>query len=417
MKNFSFSLKTLFAFCGIFSILMYFSAPIYAYSNLYTWNSPIGFALETSSPVSQNDTDDKSNPLNLDCGSCILIEQKTGQILYSYNSHEKLKPASVTKLMSIYLIMEALSQRKISYDTKIPCSANAESMGGSQIWLTTTEELTVDEMIKAICIVSANDAVTAVSEYLGGTEENFVNMMNEKAKSLGMNETNFKNCHGIDEDDHYTSSYDIALLSKDLLNTYPEITKYTTIYMDTLRDGKSSLVNTNKLVRNYTGCTGLKTGSTSLALYNLSASATRDNLSLIAVVMKAPSSKIRFSDAASLLDYGFANFEYKELAKKDEVVKSLSVDKGVLPNVDVVPENDCGTLISKGNDINIEQNILISNEISAPISKGDVVGKLEFRLNGEVISEVNLIAKDDVGKMSIVSMEKLVVGDWLELLR
>lgn len=404
-------------FLIIFSILIFFSSPIYAYSDIHTWTSPASFLLETSSPVSSNNIDDASNPLNLDCGSCILIEQKTGQILYSYNSHEKLKPASVTKLMSIYLIMEAISQGKISYDTPIPCSSNAESMGGSQIWLTTTENLTVDEMLKAICVVSANDCVTAMAEYLGGTEENFVNMMNEKAKLLGMNDTNFKNCHGIDDDDHYTSSYDIAILSRALLNDYPEITKYTTIYMDTLRDGKSSLVNTNKLVRNYKGCTGLKTGSTSLALYNLSASATRDNLSLIAVVMKAPSSKIRFSNAASLLDYGFSNFEYKELAKKDEVVKSLSVDKGVLPNVDVVSENDCGTLISKGNDINIEQNVLISNEILAPISKGDVIGKLEFRLNGEVVSEVNLVARDDVGKMGIVSMEKLVVGNWLELLR
>lgn len=409
--------KKICVFIAIFSTFLYFSSVVSAYSMPYTWSSPASFSLETSSPISSNDIDDTQNPLNLDCGSCILIEQKTGQILYSYNSHEKLRPASVTKLMSIYLIMEALSQGKITYDTKIPCSSNAESMGGSQIWLTTTEELTVNEMLKAICIVSANDAVTAVSEYLGGTEENFVNMMNEKAKFLGMNDTNFKNCHGIDEDDHYTSSYDIALLSRALLNNYPEVTKYTTIYMDTLRDGKSSLVNTNKLVRNYNGCTGLKTGSTSLALYNLSASATRDNLSLISVVMKAPSSKIRFSNAASLLDYGFANFEYKELAKKDEVVKSINVDKGVIPSIDVVSESDCGTLISKGNDLNIEQNVLISNDISAPVSKGDVVGKLEFRLNGDVVSETNLIARDSVDKMGIVSMEKLVVGDWLELLR
>ncbi len=412
----SFLIKTFVVF-GIFSILIYFSSNVFAYSSPYTWSSPASFSLETSSPISSNDTDDTSNPLNLDCGSCILIEQKTGQILYSYNSHEKLRPASVTKLMSIYLIMEALSQGKISYDTKIPCSSNAESMGGSQIWLTTTEELTVDEMLKAICIVSANDCVTAMAEYLGGTEENFVNMMNEKAKTLNMNDTNFKNCHGIDEDEHYTSSYDIALLSKALLNTYPEVTKYTTIYMDTLRDGKSSLVNTNKLVRNYNGCTGLKTGSTSLALYNLSASATRNGMSLIAVVMKAPSSKTRFSNASSLLDYGFANFEYKELAKKDEVVKSLKVDKGVLPNVDIVSKNDCGTLISKGNDINIEQNIIAQDNISAPISKGDVIGKLEFRLNGDIISETDLIANCSVDKIGIISMEKLVVGNWFELLR
>ena len=232
--------KILYTFISL-ELILTFWAQAQAYSNLQSWNSPLEFTLETSASLNSNNTDDTSNPLKLDCGSCILIEQKTGQILYSYNSHEKLKPASVTKLMSIYLIMEAISQGKISYDTKIPCSQNAESMGGSQIWLTTTEELTVDEMLKAICIVSANDCVTAMAEYLGGTEENFVNMMNEKAKLLGMNDTNYKNCHGIDEDDHYTSSYDIALLSKALLNTYPEITKYTTIYMDTLRDRKIQL--------------------------------------------------------------------------------------------------------------------------------------------------------------------------------
>lgn len=394
---------------------MIFSSHVFAYS-AYMWTSPSSLTLEVSNNLSNN-IDDSSNPLNLDCGSCILIEQKTGQVLYSYNCHEKLRPASVTKLMSIYLIMEAISQGKISYDTKIPCSANAESMGGSQIWLTTTEELTVTEMLKAICIVSANDCVTAMAEYLGGTEENFVTMMNEKSKVLGMNDTNFKNCHGIDEDDHYTSSYDIALLSRALLNDYPEITKYTTIYTDSLRDGKSSLVNTNKLVRNYNGCTGLKTGSTSLALYNLSASATRNNLSLIAVVMKAPSSNLRFSNAASLLDYGFANFEYKELAKKDELVKSIKVSKGISPTVEAVCESDCGTLISKGNDINIEQNISLNENLSAPISKGDIIGKIQFCLNGEAVSECNLISNSSIEKINFVSMEKLVVGDWFELLR
>ena len=415
MKSLSLKKLTITFFSIIIIILMFFSSHVFAYSS-YMWTSPSSLTLEVSNNLSNN-IDDASNPLNLDCGSCILIEQKTGQILYSYNCHEKLRPASVTKLMSIYLIMEAISQGKISYDTKISCSANAESMGGSQIWLTTTEELTVDEMLKAICIVSANDCVTAMAEYLGGTEENFVTMMNEKSKVLGMNDTNFKNCHGIDEDDHYTSSYDIALLSRALLNDYPEITKYTTIYMDSLRDGKSSLVNTNKLVRNYNGCTGLKTGSTSLALYNLSASATRNNLSLIAVVMKAPSSKLRFSNAANLLDYGFANFEYKELAKKDESVKSIKISKGISPTVEAVCESDCGTLISKGNDINIEQNISLSENLSAPISKGDIIGKVQFCLNGEVVSECNLISNSSVEKIDFVSMEKLVVGDWFELLR
>lgn len=386
-----------------------------AYSN-YTW-STMDLTQEVSSNLSSESMDDTSNPLNLECGSCILIEQTTGQVLYSYNSHTRLRPASVTKLMSIYLIMEAISQGKIHYDTKIPCSENAESMGGSQIWLTTTEQLSVDEMLKAITIVSANDCVTAMAEYLGGTEENFVNMMNEKAKELGMNDTNYKNCHGIDEDDHYTSSYDIAILSRSLLNKYPEITNYTTIYMDSLRDGKSSLVNTNKLVRNYNGCTGLKTGSTSLALYNLSASATRNDMNLIAVVMQAPTSSIRFKNASTLLDYGFSNFEYKNLIKANDTVKSVNVTKGINPTVNAVAESDCGTLISKGNDINIEQNISMEDTISAPISQGQVIGKITYTLNGDIISECDLIADNFIDKINFFSMDKLILNHWLNLLR
>ena len=222
----------------VISFILIFFIPLSVYANPlgYTW-STLDLTEEVSSNLNENNNlDDTSNPLNLDCGSCILIEQTTGQVLYSYNCHEKLYPASVTKLMSIYLIMEALSQGKINYDTPIPCSENAASMGGSQIWLNTTETLSVAEMLKAICVVSANDCVTAMAEYIGGTEENFVNMMNEKAKAIGMNDTSFKNCHGIDEEGHFMSAYDIALLSSKLLNDYPEITKYTTIYMDSLRN-------------------------------------------------------------------------------------------------------------------------------------------------------------------------------------
>ena len=201
----------------------------------YTW-STLDLTKEVSSEIVSDA--DNSNPLNLDCGACILMKQKTGQILYSYNAHESLLPASVTKLMSIYLIMEAISQGKINLDTQIPCSENASSMGGSQIWLDTRETLSVNDMLKAICIVSANDCVTAMAECIGGTEENFVNMMNQKAKELGMNDTTFKNCHGIDEDGHVMSAYDIAILSRELLNNFPEVTQYTTIYMDSLRDRK-----------------------------------------------------------------------------------------------------------------------------------------------------------------------------------
>ena len=337
--------------------------------------------------------------------------------MYSYNAHEKLRPASVTKLMSLFLIMEAINQGKINYDTKIPCSEHAESMGGSQIWLSTSEELTVDEMLKAICVVSANDCVVAMAEYLGGSEENFVKMMNDKALELGMNDTCFKNCHGIDEDGHVMSSYDIGILSCALLNNYPEITKYTTIYMDSLREGTSSLVNTNKLVRNYSGCTGLKTGSTSLALFNLSASATKNDMDLIAVVMKAPTSKDRFKIASSLLDYGFTNFEYKKLISIGDNVNTIRINKGVAPTINAVSEKDIGIIISKGNDVNIEQTINLPQTIKAPVSEGQIVGNVSFTLNGETLGECDLLSDRFVDSIKIFSMEKSVLHNWFNVLR
>jgi len=285
-----------------------FAADLYVWSTESTKieNKTTNETTKVSSSL--NEDLKKENSLNLTCGSAILIEQDTGKVLYEHNAHEQLRPASVTKVMSILLIMEALDEGRITLDTQIPCSENASSMGGSQIWLDTTETLSVDEMLKAICVVSANDCTVAMAEYLAGSEEVFVQKMNERAKELGMNDTVFKNCHGIDEDGHVTSSYDIALMSKELMKNHPGITKYTTIWMDSLRGGKSELVNTNKLIRNYQGSTGLKTGSTSLAKYNLSATATRDDLSLIAVVMKAETTKLRFEEAQKLLNYGFSGW-------------------------------------------------------------------------------------------------------------
>ena len=245
--------------------------------------------------------------------------------------------------------MEALERNEISYDTPIPCSENASSMGGSQIWLASNETLTVDEMLKAISIVSANDCTVALAEYLCGTEEIFVQKMNEKARELGMNDTTFKNCHGIDEDGHFTSAYDISIMSKELLNKYPEIKNYTTIWMDSLRNGSSELVNTNKLIRTYDGATGLKTGSTSLALYNLSASATRNDLSLIAVILKAPTPQIRFSESKLLLDYGFSNFESKKLCQKNILFKSVPISKGTQDKLNLLYEDDFVS-IQKKND-------------------------------------------------------------------
>ena len=357
------------------------------------------------------------NSLNLESESAILIEQSSGRILYAHNIHEQLRPASVTKVMSILLIMETLDSGKISLTDSVPCSENAASMGGSQIWLDTTETLTVDEMLKAICVNSANDCVVAMAEYIAGSEEAFVQMMNDKAFELGMSDTTFKNCHGLDEDGHVTSSYDIAIMSRELLNKYPEIKNYTTIWMDTLRDGETQLSNTNRLIKNYTGATGLKTGSTSLALYNLSASATRDDLSLIAVIMKAPSTKVRFSEAQKLLDYGFNNFSYQSFGKAGDLIQTISIDKGVQATIPVVLENDAGILLAKGSEKNIEQTVTIDENISAPISSGQKVGEISFSLDGEVLTTVNLVSQVAVNKMDIATMSTKVFSSWFNLLR
>ena len=416
--------KILITFIIIFLIIFSLSFPSLAIdASSYVWSSTIDDSLLANSDLSSQNSNtetnntDENNSLNLECGSAILIEQKTGQILYSHNIHEQLRPASVTKVMSILLIMEAISNQKISLTDSVPCSENAASMGGSQIWLDPRETLSVDDMLKAICVNSANDCVVAMSEFIAGSEEAFVQMMNDKAKELGMNDTCFKNCHGLDQDGHITSSYDISLMSRELLNKYPEVTKYTTIWMDSLRDGKSQLSNTNKLIKNYKGATGLKTGSTSLALYNLSASATRDDLSLIAVIMKAPSTKVRFAEAQKLLDYGFGKFAFKSFGNKGDLIKNINVSKGVKSQVDVVLENNSGALIEKNKINQVSQSINLSDNISAPISAGQKLGEATFSLDDKIVASVNLVAESDVPKLNLFTMSKRVIYSWVDLLR
>ena len=406
-------IKCKFKVLAVLATLM-FLLPTFciASDTVYTWSNtakPLKETIPTAATAVSS--------LNLNVGSAVLIEQNSGQVLYNQNMHEKLRPASVTKVMTILLIMEAIDSGRLSYTDKIPCSEKAAGMGGSQIWLDVREELTVDEMLKAICVVSANDCTVAMAEYLAGTEEAFVDQMNAKAKELGMNNTTFKNCHGIDEDGHVTSAYDIALMSRELLTKHPSITKYTTIYMDSLRDGKSSLVNTNKLVRNYKGATGLKTGSTSVALYNLSASATRNDLSLIAVIMKAPTSPIRFAEAQKLLDYGFNNFEYKKLANKNDLIKQVVVDKGIEPSVNAIIESDSGVLIQKGQNKDIVQSVQLSDSVSAPVSAGQILGNVTYSLSGTEIGKVNIVAEKTVEKNSAFNMIEYVVFNWLSLFR
>lgn len=367
--------------------------------------------------TTQVNADTNEDILNLESESAILIEQTTGEILYEKDSHKQLRPASVTKIMSILLIMEALDRGDISLDTQIPCSENASSMGGSQIWLNETENLSVDEMLKAICVVSANDCTVAMAEYLAGSEELFVQKMNERAKQLGMNDTCFKNCHGIDEDGHFTSAYDISLMSKELLQNHPNITNYTTIWMDSLRDGQSELVNTNKLIRTYDGATGLKTGSTSLALYNLSASATRNNFSLIAVILRAPTPKIRFSEAKLLLDYGFSTYEFKSTSTKDALFQNVKVNKGTVDNINLVYEKDTGALVKKGNSQDIREELLLNDNISAPINKGDILGSINYYIDNNLVSSVNLISDSSVSKKSFFNIFEYITLKWFNLLR
>ena len=401
-------------FISLFLLIFLIPSTCYTFSNNYTW-SVLENTIETSSSNTKEILDD--NFLNLESGSAILIEQNSGQVLYGYNIHEKLHPASVTKVMSLLLIMEALDGGKITLDTQIPCSNNAASMGGSQIWLDTTETLSVHDMLKAIAVVSANDCVVAMAEYLGGTEEGFVQMMNARAKELGMNDTTFKNCHGLDEDEHLTSSHDIALMSRELLVNHPKITEYTTIWTDSLINGQSGLSNTNKLVRNYSGCTGLKTGSTSLALFNLSASATRDCLSLIAVIMKAPTSAIRFSNASSLLDYGFSNYSYKSFGTQGELIKSIAVTKGVSQEINVVYETSPSFLIKKGEESSITYEINLPENVQAPITQGQQLGTIKYYLNGSELETVSLIAENSVTKISLLNMTKSILNNWFTLMR
>ena len=412
--------NTIIIICLFLSFIYIFTSVSYATSETtYVWSNQSS-KLETNEvSASLNTSDDTitNNSLMLESGSACLIDQNTGLVLYDHNMHEQLRPASVTKIMSLLLIMEALDSGRISLTDQVPCTEDAAAMGGSQIWLDVRETLTVDEMLKAICVVSANDCVVAMADYLEGSQEAFVAKMNEKAKELGMNDTCFKNCHGIDEDGHVTSSYDIAIMSRELLVNHPSITNYTTIWMDTLRDGKSSLVNTNKLVRNYSGCTGLKTGSTSIALYNLSASATRNDLSLIAVIMRAPTSAIRFSEAQKLLDYGFNNYSVTSFGNKGDVIKKVQVNKGTSKAINAVLESDAKILTKKSNNNEISQEIILDDVINAPIIQGQKLGEIKYSINGSVVMTVNLIANENIPKLNFVSIAQSVVLKWFNLFR
>ena len=338
--------------------------------------------------------------LGLNAKSAILMEESTGNILYESNPDERLPIASVTKVMTMLLIMEAVDSGKISLDDMVTVSENAMSYGGSTMFLETGEQLTVNDMLKGIAVASANDGCVAMAEHLAGSESAFVDMMNEKAKELGMENTHFMNTNGLDEDDHYSSARDVAIMSRELMK-HETIFNYTSIWMDTLRGGKFQLANTNKLIRFYDGANGLKTGSTSKALCCLSAAAKRNDMQLIAVVLGAPTSAERFASAKSLLDYGFANYEVNTQITAGDEVQKIAVEKGVDKEVGVVAGDSCSTLVKKGQEDNITKEMKIDETITAPIEAGQKIGTMTISRDGEVIADIDLNASSAVEKKGI----------------
>ena len=344
----------------------------------------------------------------VDAKAFILIEQTTGKVLKENNADEKLPIASVTKIMTMLLIMEAIDDGAIKYDDLVTVSENAMSYGGSTMFLEAGEQLSVHDMLKGIAVASANDGCVAMAEHLTGSESAFVDKMNTRAKELGMKNTNFMNTNGLDEDNHYSSARDVALMSKELLN-HPKITEYTSIWTDELRGGKFQLANTNKLVRFYTGANGLKTGSTSQALCCLSASAKRNDMQLIAVVLGAPTSDKRFSSAKALLDFGFANYKINNLVKSNEEICDADISNGTEKTVKAVAKEDKCLLMEKNNAEEIERRVFRDDEIVAPVEKGSVIGYMEFVSKGKVIDKVDIISDKEILKKGIGQIIKDVV--------
>lgn len=353
------------------------------------------FMMQSVAVFAEGNTD-----LGLNAKSAILMEDATGNILYESNPDERLPIASVTKVMTMLLIMEAVDSGKISLDDMVTVSENAMSYGGSTMFLETGEQLTVNDMLKGIAVASANDGCVAMAEHLAGSESAFVDMMNEKAKELGMENTHFMNTNGLDEDDHYSSARDVAIMSRELMK-HETIFNYTSIWMDTLRGGKFQLANTNKLIRFYDGANGLKTGSTSKALCCLSAAAKRNDMQLIAVVLGAPTSAERFASAKSLLDYGFANYAVNTQITAGDEVQKIAVEKGVDKEVGVVAGDSCSTLVKKGQEDNITKEIKIDETITAPIEAGQKIGTMTISRDGEVIADIDLNASSAVEKKGI----------------
>ena len=336
----------------------------------------------------------------VEAGSAVLMEKETGAVLYEANAHDKLEPASVTKVMTLLLVMEALDAGRIQKEDLVTVSARAASMGGSQVYLKEGEQMTVDDMLKAVAVVSGNDAAVALAEHIAGSEEGFVALMNQRAAELGMADTNFVNCTGLPAAGHLTSAYDIALMSRELILRHPDIRTYTTIWMDTIRDGQFQLANTNKLVRYYEGCTGLKTGSTDSALYCLSATAEREGMELIAVVMKSPTSAQRFESAKAMLTFGFANYTLVDV-RPGEALPPVDVALGVVDQVQPVLGQSSRILVDKSQINEVTTAVRLTEGVEAPVEAGQKLGELVVSVAGEERQTIPLVAAQAVERITL----------------
>ncbi|MCI6763840.1 D-alanyl-D-alanine carboxypeptidase [bacterium] len=349
----------------------------------------------------------KAEDLTPNAESGILIEYSTGKILYSKKIDEKLAPASMTKIMTLLLIMEAVEEGKINLDDNISISTNASSMGGSQVFLDPNTEMKAEELIKSIAIASANDSAVAMAEAISGTTANFVSRMNSRAKELGCKNTNFKNVHGLDEEGHYSTAYDMSLIARELLK-HEQILKYTSTYEAYLNkpNGTSTwMVNTNKLIKYYTGLDGLKTGFTKTAGYCLTSTAKRNDMRLISVVMKEPSSQVRNSETISLLNYGFSNYKIKTILKKDQKLGTIEVQNGKKELADITILEDATNLESINDNKEYSFNI-VTDKVKAPLKKGDKVGTLELTEQGTIIKRLNITVKENIPKANIWDLYK-----------
>ena len=338
--------------------------------------------------------------LAVEAEACLLMEKTTGEVLYAVNEHEPLEPASVTKIMTILLVMEAIDSGQLQYGDVVTASAHACSMGGSQIWLKENEQMTVEDMLKAVCVASANDCSVALAEHLAGSEAAFVERMNQRAAELGMEDTVFMNPTGLPAEGHVTSAYDIALMSRELILNHPDVRRFTTIWMDTLRNGEFGLSNTNKLIHSYEGATGLKTGSTDGALYCLSATAERDGMELIAVVMHAATPSDRFDSAAALLNYGFANYSLTQVYP-EQVLPPISVLLGEQDTVQPVLDHNCTILTHQSQSASVTTQVHLPEEVSAPVDEGQKLGEMIVYLDGEEHERVDLVASPGVARLTV----------------